>query len=114
MCTFSVLFDTLVTPNLLYGVETWEPSLNKANNKKDLERPLVSMIVHIIKSKASVSHDIIQAKMGAAPIIIEALFQLVTFSNSFGSSLKEGTQSWHLCHQNNLLNMETFIVGTVK
>ena len=31
------LFDTLVTPTLLYGVETWGPSLNKANHWKDLE-----------------------------------------------------------------------------
>ena len=26
------LFDTLLTPTLLYGVEAWGPSLNKANN----------------------------------------------------------------------------------
>ena len=46
------LFDTLVTPTLLYGVEMWGPSLNKANYGKDLERPLVSMIACMIRSKA--------------------------------------------------------------
>ena len=45
MCTFAIpratvklwLFDTLVTPTLLCRVETWGPSLNKANHWKDLE-----------------------------------------------------------------------------
>ena len=32
------LFDTFVTPTLLYGVKTWESSLNMANNQKNLER----------------------------------------------------------------------------
>ena len=39
------LFDTLITPTLLYGVEMWGPSLTNADHWKDLERPLVSMIV---------------------------------------------------------------------
>ena len=68
------LFDTLVTPTLRYGVETWGRSLNKANHWKDL----VSMIVCMIRSKASVPHDIIRAELGASPIIIEALFRSVT------------------------------------
>ena len=51
----------------------WEPSLNKAKNRKDLKRPLVSL-ARMIRSKTSVPHDIIQAEMGAAPIITEALF----------------------------------------
>ena len=55
-----------MTPTLLYGVEAWGPSLNKANNLKDLERPLVSMIARMIKSKASMPHDIIRAEMEAA------------------------------------------------
>ena len=35
------LFDTLLTATLLYGLQTLEPSLNKVNNWKDLERALV-------------------------------------------------------------------------
>ena len=54
------------------------PGLSKANHWKDLERPFVSMIAGMIRSKASVPHDIIRAEMGAAPIITEALFQSVT------------------------------------
>ena len=73
------LFDTLVTSTLLYGEETWGLSLNKANHWKDLERYLVLMLACMIRSKESVPHDIIRAKMGATPIITEALFQLVTF-----------------------------------
>ena len=55
MCTFAVpraaklgLFDTLLTPTLFYGVEMWGPILNKANNWKDLERPLVIIIARMI------------------------------------------------------------------
>ena len=36
------------------------------------------MIARMIRSKASVPHDIIRAEMGAAPIITEALFRSVT------------------------------------
>ena len=38
-------------PTLLYGVETWGPSLNKAIHWKYLERPLVSMIACMIRSE---------------------------------------------------------------
>ena len=71
-------FDTHVIPTLLCGVETWGPSLNKANSQKDLETPSVSMIAYMITSKTSVPHDIIQAQMVAAPIIIKSLFRSVT------------------------------------
>ena len=59
------LFDTLFTPILLYGVETWGPSLNKAKHWKDLERPLVSMIACMIRNKALVPHDVILTTLGA-------------------------------------------------
>ena len=57
----------------------WRPSLNKANHWNDLERPLVSMIARMIRSKESMPRDIIRTAMGATPIITEALFRLVTF-----------------------------------
>ena len=44
--------DILVKQTLLYGVETWGPSLSKANSWKDLERPLLSMIACMVRSKA--------------------------------------------------------------
>ena len=47
------LFDTLMTPTLLYGAEMWGPSLNKGKNWKWC---LVSMIACMIRSKASMSH----------------------------------------------------------
>ena len=68
------LFDTLLTPTLPYEVETWGLSINKGNHWKDLKRLLVSTMARMLRSKALVPHDIIWAEMGAAPVIIEALF----------------------------------------
>ena len=45
------LFDILVKPTRLYEIETYGPCLNKRNNWKDIERPLVSMILRMIRSK---------------------------------------------------------------
>ena len=84
----------------------WEPSLNKAKNRKDLKRPLVSL-ARMIRSKTSVPHDIIQTEMGAAPIITEALFQSVT-------CIQRLWELPNLCHQENWMKMETFIVGMRK
>ena len=44
----------------------------------DSKRTLVLMIGRMIRSKASVSHDIVRAEMGAAPIAIEELLRSVT------------------------------------
>ena len=85
------LFDTLVTPSLLYVVETWEPSLCKENNWKGLEKTLVSMIPCMIKSKALMPHDIIQAEFEGALIITKALFQSVT-NRELWELLNEGTE----------------------
>ena len=67
-----------LTPTLLYGVETWGPSLNKANNWKGLQRPLVSMIARVMRSKESVLYDVIRAENYAASILTEALLQSAT------------------------------------
>ena len=45
-----------MTLTLLYEVETWGLSLNKANNRKDLERPLVSMIAWIYRQAILYGH----------------------------------------------------------
>ena len=63
-------FDTLVSQPFLLGLETLGPSLNKANNEKDMERPIVPMI----RSKASLLHDFIWADMAGSTIISNALF----------------------------------------
>ena len=67
------LLDTIVKLTLLYGIEIWGPSIQKENKWKDLERPLVLIIAHVIRSKVSVSYDIIWAEMGPASIITKAL-----------------------------------------
>ena len=54
-------------------IDKVSPGLN-GNYWKDLERPFMSMIVRIIKSKALVPHDINWAEMGTAHIITKALF----------------------------------------
>ena len=77
-CPYKADFLFFWLVNLVYGVEMWGLRLNKANHWKDLGRPLVSMIARVIRSKASVPHDIIRAEMGATPIITEALFRSVT------------------------------------
>lgn len=44
-----------------------------------MERPMIMMIARMIRSKPSVPHDIVRAELGAAPVVVEALFQAVTF-----------------------------------
>ena len=48
------LFNSLVA--LTLWTKTREPSLHSTHNWTYLERPLVSMIAHMIRSKPSVSH----------------------------------------------------------
>ena len=66
---------TMFEPFISHSLETWGLSLLKANIERDLGGPLVSSISCMIRSKASVSHDLIQAEVGAASINIEAWFQ---------------------------------------
>ena len=42
------------------------------------------------------------------------ILSLVTCIQRLSKLPKEGTQGWHLCHQNNLLNMDIIIVGKLK
>ena len=59
-------------------------------------------------------HDLIWAEMGAPPLMTGMSFHLVINIQQFRCSLNKGTQGWHLCHQNNLLNTEIIIVGMLK
>ena len=43
----------------------------------------------------------------------EAFFQSV-IGIQLGICLNEDTQGWHLCHQNNLMNMDIVIIGMLK
>ncbi|MCO5607542.1 hypothetical protein L7F22_061739 [Adiantum nelumboides] len=70
------LFDTLVTPALMYGAAIWGPGL-AASTWTLVERPQVLLISRFIRSKPSVPHDIIRAELAAPPMLVEALFQTV-------------------------------------
>ena len=72
------LFDTLVTPALMYSSSVWGPGLTDAIWNQ-IERPQVLMLAKMIRSKPSVPHDIVRAEFAAPPMVIEALFQTVTF-----------------------------------
>ena len=68
------LFDTLVTPALMYGAAIWGPGL--ADSIWPLiERPQVLMISRMIRSKLSIPYDIVRAELAAPPMLVEALFQ---------------------------------------
>ena len=83
------LFDTLVASDMLYGVQIWGPSVDhrgRSGNTDDgwrcMERPLVSMISRMIRAKASVPHEIIQADLAAPPLVVEALTKSVSYIHS--------------------------------
>ncbi|KAH7307670.1 hypothetical protein KP509_22G071500 [Ceratopteris richardii] len=70
------LFDTSVTPTLMYGAAIWGPGL-ATSVWTALERPQILMIARLIRNKPSVPHDIIRAELAAPPMLVEALFQTV-------------------------------------
>ncbi|KAI5054061.1 hypothetical protein GOP47_0031046 [Adiantum capillus-veneris] len=72
------LFDTLVTPALMYSAAVWAPGLTD-DQWTQLERPQVCMISRLLRSKKTVPHDIIRAELATPPMVVEALFQTVCF-----------------------------------
>ncbi|MCO5586104.1 hypothetical protein L7F22_040043 [Adiantum nelumboides] len=76
--TKSWLFDTLVTPALLYAAPVWTPGLSEQAWSR-LERPQILLLARMIRSKPSVPHDIVRAEFGAPPMVVEALFQTVGY-----------------------------------
>ena len=52
------LFDSLVTPSLMYALVVWAPGL-PSFMWMQLERPLVMMLSRQLRSKSTVPHDII-------------------------------------------------------
>ena len=72
------LFDTLVTPALMYAAVIWAPGLS-ASSWTQIERPQILMLSRMIRSKPSVPHDIIRAQFATPPMLVEALFQVCSF-----------------------------------
>ena len=72
------LFDTLVTPALMYASAIWAPGL-PTSTWTQIERPQVIMLSRMIRSKSSVPHDIVRAEFATPPMLVEALFQTVCF-----------------------------------
>ncbi|MCO5577073.1 hypothetical protein L7F22_030895 [Adiantum nelumboides] len=79
------LFDTLVTPALMYEAAIWGPGLTDATWTL-IERPQVLMISRLIRSKASVPHNIVRAELAAPPMVVEALFQTGRQTHEVGES----------------------------
>ena len=72
------LFDTLVTPALMYSAVVWAPGLT-VDQWAQIERPQICMISRLLRGKQTVPHDIIRAELATPPMVVEALFQLVCF-----------------------------------
>ena len=72
------LFDSLVTPSLMYASVVWAPGLSPSTWNQ-LERPLVMMLSRQIRSKPTVPHEILRAEFALPPMLVEALFQLIVF-----------------------------------
>ena len=60
-------------------------SIQRAHNCRDLDISLILIIVGMIRSKASVHHDIIQAEMGAILILVEEAMELFLHSRLGGT-----------------------------
>ena len=72
------LFDTLVTPALMYAAAVWAPGLTDSQWAR-IERPQICMISRLFRGKHTVPHDIIRAELASPPMVVEALFQTVCF-----------------------------------
>ncbi|MCO5570832.1 hypothetical protein L7F22_024560 [Adiantum nelumboides] len=68
-CTKGWLFDTLVTPAMMYAAAIWASDLS-ASLWTQIERPLIIMISRLLHSKPSVPHDIIKAKLATPPAML--------------------------------------------
>ena len=76
------LFDSLVTPSLMYAAAVWGPGL-ATQWWTQLERPQIIMFSRLIRSKPSVPHDILRAEFATPPMLVEALFQTICFLHRF-------------------------------
>ena len=70
------LFDSLVTPSLMYALVVWAPGL-PSFMWTQLERSLVMMLSCQLQSKSTLPNDIIRVKLTLPPMLVDALFQLI-------------------------------------
>ena len=75
-----LLFDSLVTPPLMYALVVWAPRL-PSSMWAQLERPLVMMLSCELQSKSTMPRDKIRAELTLPPMLVEVFFQLVVFIN---------------------------------
>ena len=68
------LFDTLI---ILYVAQIWGPSLEASNWWRSMEKPIVSTISKIIRSKSHVHHETIRAEITAPLMVVEALVNVL-------------------------------------
>ena len=85
-CTKLWLFDMLVTLTLLYGVQDWglgidykSPIGQVYDGWGSMEKSFITMIAKMVQCNAFVPHDIIQVKMNATSIVMEALTKTMSF-----------------------------------
>ena len=78
------LFDSLVTPFLLYASVVWAPGL-PSFMWTQLERPLVTMLSCQLRNKSTLPHDIIRVEFTLSSMLVETLFQLVVFIHKIHS-----------------------------
>ena len=55
------LFDTMVTPAMMYASPVWAPGLSSVDWQR-IERPLVLMLSRMIRGKPSVPHTVIRSR----------------------------------------------------
>ncbi|KAH6558407.1 hypothetical protein KP509_1Z065800 [Ceratopteris richardii] len=78
MFRISISLSLSPPPEEMYAAAVWAPGITEAMLTQ-IERPQITMISRLLRSKPSVPHDIIRAELGTPPMLVEALFQLVTF-----------------------------------
>ena len=74
----TAIMHSYSTPSLMYASIVWAPGL-PSFMWTQLERPLVTMLSRQLRGKSTVPHDIIRADFSLPPMLVEALFQVVTF-----------------------------------
>lgn len=62
----------------MYEAPLWGPDVSDEGWRK-IERPHVMMISRMIRNKPFVPHEIIRAELVAGPMVVDALFQTVTY-----------------------------------
>ena len=62
----------------MYAAAVWAPGL-AVSTWVQLERPQILMLSRMIRSKPSTPHDIVRAEFVAPPMVVEALFQTISF-----------------------------------